>query len=43
MNIEGEDQFYYPEYDGTDFTEQYKRGFRVAHDFLKTLVPPVMG
>jgi len=25
----------------TDFTEQYKRGFRVAHEFLKTLVPPL--
>jgi hypothetical protein len=41
MNIEGEDQFYYPAYNGTEFTEQYKRGFRVAHEFLKTLVPPV--
>ena len=27
----------------TNFTEQYKRGFRVAHEFLKTLVPPVAG
>jgi sugar phosphate isomerase/epimerase len=41
MNIENEDQFYYPAYDGVNFTEQYKRGFRVAHEFLKTLVPPV--
>ena len=41
MNIENEDQFYYPAYDGANFTEQYKRGFRVAHEFLKTLVPPV--
>ena len=41
MNIEAEDQFYYPAYDGTNFTEQYKRGFRMAHEFLKTLVPPV--
>jgi sugar phosphate isomerase/epimerase len=42
MNIENEDQFYYPAYDGANFTEQYKRGFRVAHEFLKTLVPPVV-
>ena len=41
MNIENEDQFYYPAYEGANFTEQYKRGFRVAHEFLKTLVPPV--
>jgi sugar phosphate isomerase/epimerase len=41
MNIENEDEFYYPAYTGTNFTEQYKRGFRVAHEFLKTLVPPV--
>jgi sugar phosphate isomerase/epimerase len=41
LNIENEDQFYYPAYDGANFTEQYKRGFRVAHEFLKTLVPPV--
>ena len=24
-----------------NFTEQFKRGFRMAHEFLKTLVPPV--
>jgi len=41
MNIENEDEFYYPAYAGADFTEQYKRGFRVAHEFLKTLVPPL--
>jgi sugar phosphate isomerase/epimerase len=42
MNIENEDAFYYPAYDSEhNFTEQYKRGFRVAHEFLKTLVPPV--
>ncbi|MEO8658927.1 MAG: sugar phosphate isomerase/epimerase [Bryobacteraceae bacterium] len=42
MNIENEDEFYYPSNtpDG-NFTEQFKRGFRVAHEFLKTLVPPV--
>ncbi len=41
MNIENEDEFFYPPYSGRDFTEQYKRGFRVAHEFLKTLVPPL--
>ena len=41
MNIENEDKFYYPAHDQGNFTEQYKRGFRVAHEFLKTLVPPV--
>lgn len=41
MNIENEDEFYYPAYHDGDFTEQFKRGFRVAHEFLKTLVPPV--
>jgi len=43
MNIENEDNFYYPAYANGDFTDQYKRGFRVAHEFLKTLVPPVNG
>lgn len=41
MNIENEDEFFYPPYVERNFTEQYKRGFRVAHEFLKTLVPPV--
>ncbi len=41
MNIEHEDGFYYPALANGNFTEQYKRGFRVAHEFLKTLVPPV--
>jgi len=42
MNIEHEDAFYYPANDPDgNFTENYKRGFVVAHDFLKTLVPPV--
>lgn len=41
MNIENEDEFYYPAYEGDNFTENYKRGFHVAHEFLKTLVPPV--
>ena len=43
MNIENEDNFYYPAYAQGNFTEQYKRGFKVAHEFLKTLVPPVTG
>ena len=42
MNIENEDQFYYPSNDREgNFTEQYKRGFRTAHEYLKTLVPPL--
>jgi sugar phosphate isomerase/epimerase len=41
MNIENEDPFYEPSYEHGDFTEQYKRGFHTAHQFLKTLVPPV--
>jgi sugar phosphate isomerase/epimerase len=41
LNIENEDEFYYPAYDRGDFTEQFKRGFRLAHEFLKTLVPPI--
>jgi sugar phosphate isomerase/epimerase len=41
MNIENEDAFYYPAYDKENFTEQFKRGFHTAHEFLKTLVPPV--
>jgi len=41
MNIENEDEFFYPPYSERNFTEQFKRGFRVAHEFLKTLVPPL--
>jgi len=42
MNIENEDAFYYPAYDANqNFTEQYKRGFKAAHEYLKTMVPPV--
>lgn len=41
MNIENEDGFFEPSYENGNFTEQFKRGFRVAHEFLKTLVPPV--
>jgi hypothetical protein len=41
MNIENEDDFFAPDYVERNFTESFKRGFRVAHEFLKTLVPPV--
>lgn len=41
MNIENEDRFYSPDYKDGNFTEQFRRGFRVAHEFLKTLVPPL--
>ncbi|MBS1855106.1 MAG: sugar phosphate isomerase/epimerase [Acidobacteria bacterium] len=42
MNIENEDEFYYPATDREhNFTEQYKRGFKAAHEYLKTMVPPV--
>jgi sugar phosphate isomerase/epimerase len=40
LNIENEDQFYYPNYDGTDFTESLKEGYRVAHAYLRQFVPP---
>jgi sugar phosphate isomerase/epimerase len=40
LNIENEDQFYYPNYDGTDFTESFKEGFRVAHAYVRQFVPP---
>jgi sugar phosphate isomerase/epimerase len=39
MNIENEDEFYYPAYEGNNFTEAFKRGFRQGHAFLRTLVP----
>ena len=42
MNIENEDRFYEPSTDGQgNFTDSFKRGFRVAHEFLRTLLPPV--
>jgi hypothetical protein len=41
MNIGNEDETYNPNYRGDDFTEQFKRGFDAAHEFLKTLIPPV--
>ena len=40
LNIENEDQFYYPSYDGADFTEAFKEGFRVAHAYVRQFVPP---
>jgi sugar phosphate isomerase/epimerase len=44
MNIENEDPFYGPSYDQQgNFTDSFKRGFRQAHEFLKTLIPPVEG
>lgn len=43
MNIENEDEFYYPAYEQGNFTDQFKRGLRVAHEYLRTLVPPVTG
>lgn len=39
MNIENEDRFYYPNYDGVDFTESFKNGFRAAHSYLKPFIP----
>jgi sugar phosphate isomerase/epimerase len=41
MNIENEDPFYSPSYVQGNFSEPFKRGFRVAHEYLKTLVPPL--
>lgn len=43
MNIENEDGFFEPSYieNTHDFSESFQRGFRQAHAFLKTLVPPV--
>jgi sugar phosphate isomerase/epimerase len=40
LNIENEDQFYYPNYDGGNFTETFKQGFRVAHAYVRQFVPP---
>ncbi|HEY3936079.1 MAG TPA: sugar phosphate isomerase/epimerase [Bryobacteraceae bacterium] len=39
MNIEHEDSLYYPNYEEGEFTESFKRGFLVAHSFLKQLIP----
>jgi sugar phosphate isomerase/epimerase len=40
LNIENEDQFYYPNYDGPDFTPAFREGFRVAHSYLRQFIPP---
>jgi sugar phosphate isomerase/epimerase len=39
LNIEHEDAFYYPNYDGENFSESFKRGFLVAQRFLRQYVP----
>jgi sugar phosphate isomerase/epimerase len=39
MNIEHEDSLYYPNYKDGEFTESFKAGYRVAHTFLKQLIP----
>jgi sugar phosphate isomerase/epimerase len=39
LNIENEDQFFYPNYDGTDFTNQFKQGYQVALAYVKQFVP----
>lgn len=39
MNIENEDEFYSPSYSGTDFTESFKEGFRIAHNYVRQFVP----
>jgi sugar phosphate isomerase/epimerase len=38
LNIENEDQFTYPSYDGENFTESFKSGYRTAHAFVRQLV-----
>jgi sugar phosphate isomerase/epimerase len=39
MNIEHEDPLYGYPYDGEEFTESYKTGFRMAHQYLRQFVP----
>jgi hypothetical protein len=39
MNIEHEDSLYSPSYVGENFGDGYKTGFRVAHAYLRQLVP----
>ena len=39
MNIEHEDDLYHPSYTNNEFGDGYKTGFRVAHQFLRQLVP----
>jgi len=43
LNIENEDNFYYPNYEGQNFTEAFKEGFRVAHAYVRQFVPPGLG
>jgi sugar phosphate isomerase/epimerase len=40
LNIENEDQFYYPSYEGDNFTDAFKEGYRVAHAYVRQFVPP---
>jgi sugar phosphate isomerase/epimerase len=40
LNIENEDQFYYPNYEGTNFTDAFQEGYRVAHAYVRQFVPP---
>ncbi len=39
MNIEHEDELYYPPYAGNDFTEPFKTGLQIAHRYLRQYVP----
>lgn len=39
LNIEHEDAFYYPPYDGDNFTPQFKKGFSVTHEYLRQFIP----
>ena len=39
MNIEHEDPLYAPSYQGNDYDDGYKTGFRVAHQYLRQYVP----
>ena len=39
LNIEHEDAFYYPNYDGENFSQSFKNGFIVAQRFLRQYVP----
>ena len=39
MNIEHEDDLYAPSYQGNEFGEGYKTGFRIAHRYLTQFLP----
>lgn len=39
MNVEHEDPLYGPDYEGDNFTEAFKTGFRMAHRYLRQFVP----